>query len=169
MIGIIETELKAFCILENLKNKYPKINIRISYLKEDIDECINKLQSTCKIIIIPSNYNVNDYIKKYPNLIFVKEKDVKVDNSYLLNNKELISYIYEGNEKEIINVLNSLKIPQDKTIVINDIELLMIKSIIQELYPNPIISNIDLLIEEISSVINKNKIQITEEGEVLVV
>ena len=45
----------------------------------------------------------------------------------------------------------------------------MIKSIIQELYPNPIISNIDLLIEEISSVINKNNIQIIEEGEVLVV
>ena len=64
MIGIIETELKAFCILENLKNKYPKINIRISYLKEDINEWINKIQSTSKIIIIPRNYNVNNYIKK---------------------------------------------------------------------------------------------------------
>ena len=62
MIGIIETELKAFCILENLKNKYPKINIRISYLKEDIDECINKLQSTC-------NYTDEKLDKKYKRFV----------------------------------------------------------------------------------------------------
>ena len=67
MIGIIETKLNAFIIMESIKKKYPKININIYYLKDSIIEGIERLKENNKIIIVP-NCSI---MKEYPEISFL--------------------------------------------------------------------------------------------------
>ena len=80
MIGIIETKLNAFIIMESIKKKYPKININIYYLKDSIIEGIERLKENNKIIIVP-NCSI---MKEYPEISFLSLKDLVIDNTYEL-------------------------------------------------------------------------------------
>jgi hypothetical protein len=164
MIGIIETDLKAFSIIEIIKKKYPKVNIKIYSLDNNIEKGIIKLQDTCKIIVIPSQDDIKQLENKYPNISFLSVKPLIKENSYILDDTNIIELIHNGNEKEIREVLKQLVIPKDKTIIINNPELLWIQSIIKEVLPNPIINTFDSFIEELEEIINNNHILINQEG-----
>ena len=164
MIGIIETDLKAFSIIEIIKKKYPKVNIKIYSLDNNIEKAIIKLQDTCKIIVIPSQDDIKQLENKYPNIAFLSVKPLIKENSYILDDTNIIELIHNGNEKEIREVLKQLVIPKDKTIIINNPELLWIQSIIKEVLPNPIINTFDSFIEELEEIINNNHILTNQEG-----
>ena len=169
MIGIIEKELNAFSIIEYIKRKYPMININIWYLKEDIEEGIKKLQKDCKIIIIPSNSNKSILKEKYQNISFINIREIKIDNAYFLEEPQLLKAVEEGNEEKVRTILKTLNIEKNKTILINNLELLWIKPIIQEIYENHILCNIELLLEDLEKELETRKISINQEGKVNII
>ena len=163
MIGIIETELNAFIIMESIKKKYPKININIYYLKDSIIEGIERLKENNKIIIVP-NCSI---MKEYPEISFLSLKDLVIDNTYELKDLELIEAIQTGNE-EIINKLLK-KIPNNKIILINQPIILWIREIIEKKSNQKVISNIDNLLDELEKELKEKKINPNQEGKVSVV
>lgn len=163
MIGIIETELNAFIIMESIKKKYPKININIYYLKDSIIEGIERLKENNKIIIVP-NCSI---MKEYPEISFLSLKDLVIDNTYELKDLELIEAIQTGNE-EIINKLLK-KIPKNKIILINQPIILWIREIIEKKSNQKVISNIDSLLDELEKELKEKKINPNQEGKVSVV
>ncbi len=167
MIGIIETELNAFSIMENIKNKYPNININIYYLKDNIEEGVAKLKDN-RIIIVPDIYK-KALSEKYPNIHFLSLKTLVLKDSYELNQEELVNAIIKGNDKEITNILNTISINKDTVIIINNPILLWIKPKIQEIFSNSISSNIDILLEDLEQVIAKEKIDSHQEGNIMVI
>ena len=163
MIGIIETKLNAFIIMESIKKKYPKININIYYLKDSIIEGIERLKENNKIIIVP-NCSI---MKEYPEISFLSLKDLVIDNTYELKDLELIEAIQAGNE-EIINKLLK-KIPKNKIILINQPIILWIREIIEKKSNQKVISNIDNLLDELEKELKEKKINPNQEGKVSVV
>lgn len=163
MIGIIETKLNAFIIMESIKKKYPKININIYYLKDSIIEGIERLKENNKIIIVP-NCSI---MKEYPEISFLSLKDLVIDNTYELKDLELIEAIQTGNE-EIINKLLK-KIPKNKIILINQPIILWIREIIEKKSNQKVISNIDNLLDELEKELKEKKINPNQEGKVSVV
>lgn len=163
MIGIIETELNAFIIMENIKKKYPKLNINIYYLKDSIIEGIERLKENSKIIIVPNNCSIKE---KYPEISFLSLKELVIDNTYELKDPELIEAIQTGNEEIINKILKT--IPQNKIILINQPIILWIKEIIEKKLNQKVISNIDNLLDDLEKKIKEKKINHNQEGKVSV-
>ena len=163
MIGIIETELNAFIIMENIKKKYPKLNINIYYLKDSIIEGIERLKENSKIIIVPNNCSIKE---EYPEISFLSLKELVIDNTYELKDPELIEAIQTGNEEIINKILKT--IPQNKIILINQPIILWIKEIIEKKLNQKVISNIDNLLDELEKKIKEKKINHNQEGKVSV-
>ena len=163
MIGIIETELNAFIIMENIKKKYPKLNINIYYLKDSIIEGIERLKENSKIIIVPNNCSIKE---EYPEISFLSLKELVIDNTYELKDPELIEAIQTGNEEIINKILKT--IPQNKIILINQPIILWIKEIIEKKLNQKVISNIDNLLDDLEKKIKEKKINHNQEGKVSV-
>ena len=163
MIGIIETELNAFILMDYIKKKYPKLNINIYYLKDSITEGIERLKENNKIIIIPNNCSIK---KDYPEISFLTLKELVIDNSYELNNKELIKAIQSGNEEIIDNILE--EIPLNKIVLINQPIILWIREKIEKKLKQKVISNIDYLLDDLEKEIKEKKINPNQEGKVSV-
>ena len=163
MIGIIETELNAFIIMENIKKKYPKLNINIYYLKDSIIEGIERLKENSKIIIVPNNCSIKE---EYPEISFLSLKELVIDNTYELKDPELIEAIQTGNEEIINKILRT--IPQNKIILINQPIILWIKEIIEKKLNQKVISNIDNLLDDLEKKIKEKKINHNQEGKVSV-
>ena len=140
MIGIIEDKLTAFSIADKIHNKYSQVDI---YLFDgDINKGIEILKNKGCIIII-TNSNINCTIP------VISLNNNNPNNTYNLNDKELIDYIEQGNIKLVKKFLNNLNIKED-TIILNNPKLLYIESIIKEYFPNKkIINNIDYLLDEL--------------------
>ena len=168
MIGIIETELNAFSIMDTIKKKYPSININIFYLKDNIEEGINKLKDNNKIIIIPDKYK-KELENQYKTVTFLSLKELLLENSYELNDKELIKAIETGNDKEVIRILKSIKINNNTIILINNPIVLWIKKIVEEVLNRKVVSNIDILLEDIEKELKKEQIDIHQEGKVSII
>jgi len=163
MIGIIETELNAFILMDYIKKKYPKLNINIYYLKDSITEGIERLKENNKIIIIPNKCSIK---KDYPEISFLTLKELVIDNSYELNNKELIKAIQSGNEEIIDNILE--EIPLNKIVLINQPIILWIREKIEKKLKQKVISNIDYLLDDLEKEIKEKKINPNQEGKVSV-
>lgn len=163
MIGIIETELNAFIIMENIKKKYPKLNINIYYLKDSIIEGIERLKENSKIIIVHNNCSIKE---EYPEISFLSLKELVIDNTYELKDPELIEAIQTGNEEIINKILKT--IPQNKIILINQPIILWIKEIIEKKLNQKVISNIDNLLDDLEKKIKEKKINHNQEGKVSV-
>ena len=148
MIGIIEEKISAYTIAEKINNHFPTINIYL-YPTEKMEEGINRLiERKCQIIIIPNN-KIKFWKEKYPNIIFLALDATNQNNSYILEQKELIKAIDTGNLQEIKNILNKLHIKED-TILLKNPKLLWIKSILEEEFQDKKILEItDVLIEKI--------------------
>lgn len=150
MIGIIYDALTAFPIIERITEKIPQATIYL-YKEEvnDIDLVIDKLlNKNCQIIILKE---INQKIQnKYPNIKFITLKNIKNNNSYIIDNKELLEAINNKDIDKINSILQNIKIPKDKIIIINNPKLLFIKSIIEKDFSNQIIDNLDYLILEIN-------------------
>ena len=148
MIGIIEEKISAYTIAEKIHNHFPTINIYL-YPTEKMEEGINRLiERKCQIIIIPNN-KIKFWKEKYPNIIFLALDATNQNNSYILEQKELIKAIDTGNLQEIKNILNKLHIKED-TILLKNPKLLWIKSILEEEFQDKKILEItDVLIEKI--------------------
>lgn len=164
MIGIIETELNAFSIMENIKKKYPNLNMNIYYLKNSVEEGIEKLKKNSKVIITPYQFKNQ---KEYSEITFLSLKELVIDNSYELKEKELMEAIRTGNEKKINEILK--RIPKNKIILINHPSLLWIKEKIEKEFNLEVISNIDILLDELENALKEKKINLNQEGKVSVI
>ena len=155
MIGIISNDLAAYTIIDRIREYNNCLDIYLYNKKVDdysfiIDKLINK---KCKIIIIPSYDNIEVFNSKYPQVSFLS-LDYKENG---IDSDLLIKAILEGNELEVRNVLDDLKI-KNKEIIINNPTLLFIKEILEKDYQCKIIDNITDLINKIDLIIGKDNI-----------
>jgi hypothetical protein len=166
MIGIINNEISALSLIDKITNKFSKVDIYL-YKEEvkDIEEVINLLlEKNCKIIILKEK---NTYLEeKYQNINFLYLEDLNRDNGYILDNNDLVEAVEEGNEKKVKEILSTITIPTDKTIILNNPKLLFIKSIICETFNNEVIDNIDILLDKIANVLDKD---ISSDGNVYLI
>jgi hypothetical protein len=156
MIGIINNEISALSLIDKITNKFSKVDIYL-YKEEvkDIEEVINLLlEKNCKIIILKEKNT--DLEEKYQNINFLYLEDLNRDNGYILDNNDLVEAVEEGNEKKVKEILSTITIPTDKTIILNNPKLLFIKSIICETFNNEVIDNIDILLDKIANVLDKD-------------
>jgi hypothetical protein len=166
MIGIINNEISALSLIDKITNKFSKVDIYL-YKEEvkDIEEVINLLlEKNCKIIILKEKNT--DLEEKYQNINFLYLEDLNRDNGYILDNNDLVEAVEEGNEKKVKEILSTITIPTDKTIILNNPKLLFIKSIICETFNNEVIDNIDILLDKIANVLDKD---ISSDGNVYLI
>lgn len=164
MIGIIANELTAFSIIEAIKKEYPKVNI---YWKNNIANDENQvqilLQKKCNIIIVPSDkYIPKDNPKDISFIVISKIKEK--ENYFEIKNNKITNAVKIGDVKSIQKELQKISIPKDKIILLNTSELLYIKELIKEYFPNSIIDFREQLLDNLKGVIEKKKINIEGEG-----
>ena len=111
MIGVITKE-NVYPLLIEILNRC-KTNIFL-YKSDNIELGIEKLkEKNYQIIITDLDYsNIQEDIK------FISLKYPSTNNDYLIDNKELIDAINEGNESKVVEILNNMNISKDKDILI---------------------------------------------------
>ena len=144
MIGIIGSELIAFPIIERIKEKYPECNIFVSTNSSILKE------KGCQMIL--------DTRKKR-----------KLENVYLLDNKELIEAIKKGKEQEVKRIFKEIKIPKNQTIYLENPILLWVKKEIEMSFENTIIDSVEVFIKQLEEEIRKKNLNCKQEGKVIVI
>ena len=158
MIGILNSALESFIITDEIRKIYPSVNIYICDKKE-IKKNIEKLRKKeCKIIIFKQNYDISELKNKNKDLVLVTIPIINNKEYFLLDTKELVNAVINGNKKEVEKILNNIEIPLNKTILINDTKLLLIKEQLSSKYPNKIVTSIDFLLSEINTIIREKNI-----------
>ncbi len=158
MIGILNSALESFIITDAIRKIYPSVNIYICDNK-DIKKNIEKIRKKeCKIIIFKQNYDISELKNKNKDLFLLTIPIINNKDYFLLDTKELVNAVINGNEKEVETILNNIEIPLNKTILINDTKLLLIKEQLSSKYPNKIVTSIDFLLSEINTIIRQKNI-----------
>lgn len=160
MIGIIDREISAYSVIEKIHHQFPSVNIYL-YPTDDLEEGIETLRKkNCQIIILRDSKYLPELEKKYPELTFLPEDKESIEDSFLLDDKDLLQAIEKGQEQEVRKILEELEIKED-TIFLKNPKLLFIKKIIKQIYPEKnMMDSIDILIEQIR---NSGKIKDTNE------
>lgn len=162
MIGIIDKELSAYSIIDEIKKKYPTIDIYLIKDETNLDKSIEILKNkNCKIVISPEKISNND------SLYFLTYEDIETTNSYVLDSKELIEAVKNANLAKVDDILNNLDIDNNQVIIINNPILLFIKSKINDKYSNKIISSTEKIINDIESIINEHNFDINGNGNLI--
>lgn len=165
MLGIINKDLGVFCLIDKIKKEYPKIDIYLSRYEENTEDLISLfIEKNCHILIVSKELK-EKLSTKYSNIYFLALEDVSIDNSYVFDD-ELVDSVSLGDINKVKSILNNTKISKDKVIVLNNSVLLFIESLIKEVFSNKIISNVDLLIEDIKEIVNNNKYNVEQESKV---
>ena len=143
MIGVITKE-NVYPLLIEILNRC-KTNIFL-YKSDNIELGIEKLkEKNCQIIITDLDYsNIQEDIK------FISLKYPSTNNDYLIDNKELIDAINEGNESKVVEILNNMNISKDKDILIINPIILLVLHLIKNKFPNNIKTISDIIIENIN-------------------
>lgn len=143
MIGVI-TKRNVYPLLIEIANKK---NTNVYWYKnDDINKGIERLkEKQCKIIITDLDYSkINGTEINFISL------NIEPDNSkYIIDKKELVESVNNGNEEKVIEILESLKIPKEQEILILNPTLLFIKHIIEEKFTNKVITIEDLILNNI--------------------
>ncbi len=163
MIGIISNELEGFCILERISKKYPNINIYLCKMNGKIEEKIKILKSKkCKIIILPKEEENIKEKNKEINFISIERKINK--NCFHFEEDIICKEIEKGNIKKIEEIVKNANILKQEKILLENPKMLWIKDLIEKNYKNEIITISDLLLEEISKIIEEKKLNPKETG-----
>lgn len=143
MIGVITKE-NVYPLLIEILNRC-NTNIFL-YKSDNIELGIEKLkEKNCQIIITDLDYsNIQEDIK------FISLKYPSTNNDYLIDNKELIDAINEGNESKVVEILNNMNISKDKDILIINPIILLVLHLIKNKFPNNIKTISDIIIETIN-------------------
>jgi len=143
MIGVISKK-NIYPLLIEIANKK---NTNVYWYKnDDINKGIERLkEKQCKIIITDLDYSkINGTEINFISL------NIEPDNSkYIIDKKELVESVNNGNEEKVIEILESLKIPKEQEILILNPTLLFIKHIIEEKFTNKVITIEDLILNNI--------------------
>ena len=144
MIGVITKE-NVYPLLIEILNRC-NTNIFL-YKSDNIELGIEKLkEKNCQIIITDLDYsNIQEDIK------FISLKYPSTNNDYLIDNKELIDAINEGNESKVVEILNNMNISKDKDILIINPIILLVLHLIKNKFPNNIKTISDIIIDIINS------------------
>ena len=144
MIGVITKE-NVYPLLIEIVNKC-NTNIYL-YKNDNIELGIEKLkEKNCQIIITDLDYsNINEQ-----NIKFISIKYPSTNNDYLIDNKELIDAVNEGNESRVAEILDNINIPNDKDILIINPIILLVLHLIKNKFPNNIKTISDIIIESIN-------------------
>lgn len=143
MIGVITKE-NVYPLLIEILNRC-NTNIFL-YKSDNIELGIEKLkEKNCQLIITDLDYsNIQEDIK------FISLKYPSSNNEYLIDNKELIDAINEGNESKVVEILNNMNISKDKDILIINPIILLVLHLIKNRFPNNIKTISDIIIETIN-------------------
>ena len=164
MIGIISTSLKSFILMDKIRKKYNNIDIYIYNNDLNIEDKVHNLVNKgCKIIIVD---NINKKKWGYSNVFFIDVSQVEIDikNSYSFSENDIIKWIEQGNQKMIVDYLRTIKIDNDKIIVLRDIRMSFIKNEILKYFNNTIVDSLDVMMMKIDEYINMNKINCNNNG-----
>jgi len=164
MIGIISSSLKSFIIMDKIRKKYNSIDIYVYNNDLNIeDKVYNLVNIGCKIIIVDSiNKNKWDYSDVF--FIDVSEVQIDIDNPYLFCENDIIKWIEQGNQKMIVDYLSSIKIDDNKTIILKDIRMIFIKNEILKFFSNKIVDSLDGMMMKIDEYIKINQINCINNG-----
>ena len=163
MIGIISDELEGFCILEQISKKYPKINIYLCKRNDKVEEKVKILKrKNCKIIILPKEEQTIK--EKYKEINFISVDRKIKEKCFQFEEDIICQEIEKGNIKKIEEIVKKANISEQTKILLKSPKMLWIKNLIENVYKNEMISNPDLLLEEISKIINEKKLNPNEEG-----
>ena len=143
MIGVITKE-NVYPLLIEILNRC-NTNIFL-YKSDNIELGIEKLkEKNCQLIITDLDYsNIQEDIK------FISLKYPSSNNEYLIDNKELIDAINEGNESKVVEIINNMNISKDKDILIINPIILLVLHLIKNKFPNNIKTISDIIIETIN-------------------
>ena len=164
MIGIISSSLKSFIIMDKIRKKYNSIDIYVYNNDLNIeDKVYNLVNIGCKIIIVDSiNKNKWDYSNVF--FIDVSEVQIDIDNPYSFCENDIIKWIEKGNQKMIVDYLSSIKIDDNKTIILKDIRMIFIKNEILKFFNNKIVDSLDGMMMKIDEYIKINQINCINNG-----
>lgn len=164
MIGIISSSLKSFIIMDKIRKKYNSIDIYVYNNDLNIeDKVYNLVNIGCKIIIVDSiNKNKWDYSNVF--FIDVSEVQIDIDNPYSFCENDIIKWIEQGNQKMIVDYLSSIKIDDNKTIILKDIRMIFIKNEILKFFNNKIVDSLDGMMMKIDEYIKINQINCINNG-----
>lgn len=142
MVGIITKE-NVYTLMIEISNK----NNNVYWYKDNsLEKGIEILkEKNCNIIITDQDFSkVNDN-----NIKFIDLNISQKNNEYILDNKELLNAISNHNEKEVLDILNSLDIPKDKDILITNTNIVLIKHLVEKIFPNKVKTINDIILNEI--------------------
>ncbi len=164
MIGIISSSLKSFIIMDKIRKKYNSIDIYVYNNDLNIeDKVYNLVNIGCKIIIVDSiNKNKWDYSDVF--FIDFSEVQIDIDNPYSFCENDIIKWIEQGNQKMIVDYLSSIKIDDNKTIILKDIRMIFIKNEILKFFSNKIVDSLDGIMMKIDEYIKINQINCINNG-----
>lgn len=164
MIGIISSSLKSFIIMDKIRKKYNSIDIYVYNNDLNIeDKVYNLVNIGCKIIIVDSiNKNKWDYSDVF--FIDLSEVQIDIDNPYSFCENDIIKWIEQGNQKMIVDYLSSIKIDDNKTIILKDIRMIFIKNEILKFFSNKIVDSLDGMMMKIDEYIKINQINCINNG-----
>lgn len=143
MIGIITKE-NIYTLMIEISSKK---NSNVYWYKDNnLELGIEKLkEKNCNIIITNQDYsNINDNSIKFISLNIASN-----NNEYILDSEELLNAINNHNEQEVLNILQNLNIPNDKDILITNTNIVLIKHLVEEIFPNKVKTINDIILNEI--------------------
>lgn len=143
MIGIITKE-NIYTLMIEISSKK---NSNVYWYKDNnLELGIEKLkEKNCNIIITNQDYsNINDNSIKFISLNIASN-----NNEYILDSEELLNAINNHNEQEVLNILQNLDIPNDKDILITNTNIVLIKHLVEEIFPNKVKTINDIILNEI--------------------
>lgn len=143
MIGILTKE-NIYTLMIEISSKK---NSNVYWYKDNnLELGIEKLkEKNCNIIITNQDYsNINDNSIKFISLNIASN-----NNEYILDSEELLNAINNHNEQEVLNILQNLDIPNDKDILITNTNIVLIKHLVEEIFPNKVKTINDIILNEI--------------------
>ena len=150
--------------MDKIRKKYNSIDIYVYNNDLNIeDKVYNLVNIGCKIIIVDSiNKNKWDYSNVF--FIDVSEVQIDIDNPYSFCENDIIKWIEQGNQKMIVDYLSSIKIDDNKTIILKDIRMIFIKNEILKFFNNKIVDSLDGMMMKIDEYIKINQINCINNG-----
>ena len=163
MIGIINSELSAYSILEKIRDKYPTCDIYLyPYVYENILDILPFfIEKKCSFLILPKK-DKKKVEELYSDIYCFSLEDF-FQNS-VFDREDLLKAIREGNLLEVESILNQITVPVEDIIYLNYPELLFIRSLIEKRYPNSIVFSLDNLLCEMDTILVREKISLSGNG-----
>ncbi len=153
MIGIKGNIIECYPLIDSIRKNYKEVDIYIT------NDKIENLQNDCKIII-SSDEEKEDCISYYRPC---------TENEYEFDKKELLDWIHLGEEEEIKKYLKSLRIPENKKILLNHPNYSYIQEIIKEIFPNQIIDRREEILEIVEKIKKEKELSFINNGKILII